>query len=275
MHRSLFVILRDPCNPLAQVMNASDTHAQRIAELEQRVAQLTEQHAAATRELEAFVYAVSHDLRAPLRSLSGFGQALLETIDSGDEKTRHYLDRIQQASRKLSELIDALLALSRISRAEVYCRELDFTQLCHEALDGVQARYPGRSIVHTIAPGLRANGDSRLLRVAMEALLDNAVKFSDNETPVVIEIGQTADGVFFVRDHGVGFEMSYVDKLFKPFQRLHGDNDFPGLGVGLATVQRVLARHNGRAWMTSAPNLGTTAFFTLSAAQGKSAPPST
>jgi signal transduction histidine kinase len=251
-------------------MNSSDSQTQRIAELEQRVAQLTEQNSAAMRELEAFVYAVSHDLRAPLRSISGFGQALLETLDTRDDKARHYLERIQQASRKMSELIDALLALSRISRIEMHPRDFDFTELCIEASNSMKLKHANKFPQIAIAPGLRTFADQRLVRTAIELLLDNAFKFSNN--PPIVEIGQNAEGAFYVRDHGVGFDMAYIDKLFKPFQRLHADTDFPGLGVGLATVQRIIARHNGRIWIIGAPNSGTTVLFTLGLAQGTPAP---
>jgi light-regulated signal transduction histidine kinase (bacteriophytochrome) len=241
---------------------STDTQAARIAHLERQVASLTEQHAAALRELEAFSYAVSHDLRAPLRSLSGFSQALFESSDANDTKTRHYLERIQQASRRMSDLIDALLTLSRVSRAELYSRDVDLSQLCLEAGNAVKAADPARDISIRIEPGLRAQADPRQLRAAIDALLSNAVKFSAKRSNTVVEIGRTSDGAFFVKDNGAGFDMAYVDKLFKPFQRLHAESDYPGIGIGLALVQRIVARHNGRCWMASDRN-GTTAFFTL------------
>jgi signal transduction histidine kinase len=252
----------------------SDPRDLRIATLEREVAQLTEQHAAASRELEAMTYAVSHDLRAPLRSLSGFSQALVETLDGQDVKSRHYLERIQQASRKLSELLDALLALSRIARAELHPRSLDLTQLCVDAAAAAKAKYPERHIAINIAPDLRAFADQRLLRSALDALLENALKFSAKRTHTVIDIGSVAANTFFVADNGVGLDMTYADKLFKPFQRLHLDTEYPGVGLGLALVQRVAARHNGRAWLTSEPDKGTRVLIGLNLAQGTSAPQS-
>jgi signal transduction histidine kinase len=250
--------------------SAAVDHATRIAELERQVATLTEQHASAVKELEAFAYAVSHDLRAPLRSLSGFSQALVESLDTSDEKNRHYLERIKQASAKMSELIDALLNLSRIARADLFPRDVDLTQLCNDTASAVRANAGSRKFKITIAPQLQTIGDQRLLRTVVENLVDNAVKFSARESETVIDIGRTSDGAFYIRDHGVGFDMAHVDKLFKPFQRLHSENDFPGLGMGLATVQRIVARHGGRCWINAAPHAGATAFFVLGP-QGKPA----
>jgi signal transduction histidine kinase len=241
----------------------TDAQSARIAELERQVDQLKEQNASAMRELDAFAYAVSHDLRAPLRSLSGFSQALLEFDASDAGKTRHYLERIQQASRKLSELIDALLSISRVSRADMLCRELDFSKLCSDAAAGVIARYPGRTIQITVAPGLSAFGDPRLTRAAVESLLDNACKFSARQQTASIEVGQMPSGEFYIADNGAGFDPVYTEKLFKPFQRLHSDPQFSGLGVGLATVQRILARHGGRIRIEAKPDAGATAYFVL------------
>jgi light-regulated signal transduction histidine kinase (bacteriophytochrome) len=249
----------------------SDERDGRIEELERQVAQLAERHAAAARELEALVYAISHDLRAPLRSLSGFGQALAETLGTQDEKARHYLDRIQQGSRKLSQLIDALLELSRIARAEMHPRDLDFTQLCEDAMGVVAAKYPDQTVQPSIARNMRVLGDQRMLRLAVEALVDNALKFSAKRRNSEIEIGRTAQGEFFVRDHGAGFAMEYAEKLFRPFQRLHSDADFPGLGIGLAATQRIVTRHNGEIRLESAPEAGTTVFFSLNLAGERSA----
>jgi len=245
----------------------SDTAAQQLAELQARVAQLTEQCDAARRELESFTYAVSHDLRAPLRSLSGFSQALAELPDSNlDPKAQHYLARIQQAGHRISDLIDALLGLSRISRADLQLRRLDFTQLCNEAATTVRARYPGHAMQLTIAPEMSVFGDSRMLRTAMELLLDNAFKFTANRTqPQASVEPMVVDGaeVICVRDNGAGFDMAYADKLFRPFQRLHGDAQFAGLGIGLATVQRILSRHAGRVWAQAAPLQGAQFFLAL------------
>jgi signal transduction histidine kinase len=248
-----------------------DLDSARIADLERQIAELTQQNASATRELDAFAYAVSHDLRAPLRSLLGFSQALLESNASNDgdaAKTRHYLERIQQASRKLSELIDALLSLSRISRAELHCREFDFSQLCREAAAAVLAKNTTRSIEITIVPNQFAYGDQRLVRTAVDLLLDNACKFTALQSAPRIEIGRTAEGEFYIADNGAGFDPVYAEKLFKPFQRLHGEPEFAGIGIGLATVQRIIARHAGTIRIDAKLNGGVTAFFALPAASG-------
>jgi light-regulated signal transduction histidine kinase (bacteriophytochrome) len=238
-------------------------HDKRIAELERQVALLTEQCAAARRELEAFTYAVSHDLRAPLRSLSGFSQALIE-LPSGnvDPKAQHYLNRIQQAGRKMADLMDALLGLSRISRADLQLRQLNFTQLCEEAKNSVSGKFPERTLVTHIASDMTAYGDSRLLRTAMELLFDNAWKFTVQRRDATLSVGQQ-ESIYFVRDNGAGFDMDYADKLFRPFQRLHADAQFTGIGIGLASVQRIIARHGGRVWAEAQPNQGTTVFFSL------------
>ena len=237
------------------------------AELRAQVQQLQQQLASSQRELEAFAYAVSHDLRAPLRSLSGFSQALAELPDGGlDPKAVHYLSRIQQASRKMSELIDALLGLARISRADMQVRSADISAIANESATALREKYAGRSVTVTIAPNLLAQADTRLLRTALDALLDNAFKFTQTHESAQIEVGitETEHGpAFFVRDNGVGFEMNYAEKLFRPFQRLHADERYAGLGTGLATAQRVIMRHGGRIWVHAQPDQGATAFFTL------------
>jgi signal transduction histidine kinase len=240
----------------------------RIAELERQVAHLTEQNANAMRELDAFAYAVSHDLRAPLRSLSGFSQALLEGGEADPLKTRHYLERIQQASRKLSDLIDALLALSRASRAEMHVRDIDFSRLCSDAAATIAAKYADRVVQVTVAPNLAASGDQRLLRTAMELLFDNAWKFTFRQASPTIEIGRTTAGEFYIADNGMGFDPTYAEKLFKPFQRLHAEQQIPGIGIGLATVQRIVSRHGGRIRIDGILNGGATAFFALPPPQG-------
>jgi light-regulated signal transduction histidine kinase (bacteriophytochrome) len=236
--------------------------------LQQQVVSLQQQLAASQRELEAFTYAVSHDLRAPLRSLSGFSQALTELPNTGlDAKAEHYLNRIQQASRRMSELIDALLALARISRADMQIRAVDFSALCNEAAMAMKSKYAGRSVAVDVQPNLHLQADSRLLRAALDALLDNAFKFTSTRETTSITIGyaDTEHGkAYFVRDNGVGFDMSYAEKLFRPFQRLHAEERFSGIGTGLATAQRVVMRHGGRIWAESQIDQGTTVFFILS-----------
>jgi len=237
------------------------------AELERRVAERTRQLEAANRELESFAYAVSHDLRAPLRSMSGFSQILKESAPAGlDEQSRHYLQRIQDASQRMSSLIDDLLGLSRINSSEMTPRPVDLGQVAAEAAAAVRERNPGRDVRLQIAPDMLVRGDARLLRIAMENLLSNAWKYTARSVPAEVEVGvQSSETgpVYFVRDNGVGFDMAYASKLFVPFQRLHPESEFPGSGIGLVTVQRILARHGGRIWAESRPGHGTTFFFTL------------
>lgn len=237
------------------------------AELERRVAQRTEQLEATNRELESFAYAVSHDLRAPLRSMSGFSQLLQENPSEAlDDKSRHYLQRINDASRRMSALIEDLLSLSRISRSELAVRPVDLTQLITEVATTVRERHPDRTVELRIEPDMSVQGDTRLLRIAIENLLDNAWKYTQHTERPQVTVGSQLDEegrVYFVRDNGVGFDMAYSSKLFGPFQRLHADSQYPGTGIGLVTVQRILARHGGRIWVHAELNCGATFYFTL------------
>lgn len=240
------------------------------AELEQRVIERTLQLESANHELEAFAYAVSHDLRAPLRSMSGFSQILYDTAPEGlDDKSRHYLRRIHDASLRMSMLIEDLLSLSRISRAELIARPVSLSQISADAAATVRDHYPGRSVQLTIEPEMMIHGDTRLMRIAMENLLDNAWKYTANTGQASVMVGSqpgehnAAGPVYFVRDNGVGFDMAYSAKLFGPFQRLHAEAEFPGTGIGLVTVQRIVARHGGRIWAEAELNRGATFYFTL------------
>jgi light-regulated signal transduction histidine kinase (bacteriophytochrome) len=232
-------------------------------DLRHHVAQLE----AANRELEAFSYSVSHDLRAPLRSIDGFSQALLEDYAGKlDENGRDSLQRVRAASQRMAQLIDDLLNLSRVSRAGMNRGPVDLSALAHEIADRLRKMQPDRRVEFVIAGGLVAAGDARLLQVALENLLGNAWKFTGKRPEGRIEFGKSEhEGrpAFFVRDNGAGFEMAYVNKLFSPFQRLHGAGDFPGTGIGLATVQRIIHRHGGRVWIEAEADRGTTAYFTL------------
>ena len=238
------------------------------AELEHRVVERTRQLEAANRELEAFAYAVSHDLRAPLRSMSGFSQILQESAPPGlDEKSRHYLQRIHDASVRMSGLIEDLLNLSRIGRSELTARPISLSQVAAEAAAAVRERHPKRDVQLEVAPGLEVNADPRLLRIALENLLSNAWKYTARASRASVSVGVQAGEhgpVYFVRDNGVGFDIKYADKLFVPFQRLHPETEFPGSGIGLVTVQRIIARHGGRVWADAKPDEGATFYFTLS-----------
>ena len=237
------------------------------AELERRVTERTRQLEMANRELDAFAYAVSHDLRAPLRSMSGFSQILQETAPPGlDQKSRHYLQRIHDASVRMSGLIEDLLSLSRVSRTELVRRTINLSDVCAASAATMRDRYPGRDVILDIAPGLEAHGDPRLLRIAIDNLLDNAWKYSAQRPQARINVAaesREGETVYSVRDDGVGFDMAYAGKLFGPFQRMHPESQFSGTGIGLVTVQRIVAMHGGRVWADAATDKGATFFFTL------------
>ena len=236
-------------------------------ELEQRVKARTAELEAVNEELASFAYSVSHDFRAPLRAIDGFSARLTEKYnDQLDEKGRHYLSRIRNAALYMSELIDDLLKLSRINRAEVNLQKVDLSRLAEERIQLLQETEPERRVQVKIAPGLTARGDQALLQAALENLLENAWKFSANETQATIEVGQTTingEEVLFVRDNGVGFNMAYANRLFGAFQRLHGADEFPGTGIGLATVQRIINRHGGKVWAESEVGKGAIFYFTV------------
>jgi PAS domain S-box-containing protein len=238
------------------------------AELEQRVLERTAELQAANRELEAFSYSVSHDLRAPLRTIDGFSQAVLEDYANklGDQG-RDYLNRVRAATQHMGHLIDDLIKLARVARAEIKRETVDLSALAGEVLAALRKSEPGREVECRIEPGLTATGDARLLRVVLDNLLGNAWKFTGRQPRPCIEFGATgsADGApaFFVRDNGAGFDMTYAGKLFGAFQRLHTLSEFPGTGVGLATVQRIVHRHGGRVWAEGAVGKGATFYFTL------------
>jgi PAS domain S-box-containing protein len=219
------------------------------------------------KELEAFSYSVSHDLRAPLRAIDGFSQVLLEDYAQKlDEQGRAHLGRIRKASQRMAQLIDDLLALSRINRTELRHAPVDLSAIAREVAAELGEREPARGIAWEIAPGLVAHGDPHLLRIALGNLLENAWKFTRGRPRASIALGARDGGgerVFFVRDDGVGFDMAYASKLFSPFQRLHPQAEFEGTGIGLVTVQRIVHRHGGRIWAESAVGQGATFLFTI------------
>jgi PAS domain S-box-containing protein len=222
---------------------------------------------AANQELEAFSYSVSHDLRAPLRAIDGFSQALEEDCaERLDETGRHHLERVRSAARYMGQLIDALLRLSRVARMELRRSAVDLSRLARMVARDLQECDSGRKVEFAIAGGVRVTGDAELLCIVMENLLGNAWKFTGKREDARIEFGVETGGgepVYWVRDNGVGFDMRYAGKLFSPFQRLHEAHEFPGTGIGLATVQRVVRRHGGRVWAESAAGQGTAIRFTL------------
>jgi PAS domain S-box-containing protein len=219
-------------------------------------------------ELEAFSYSVSHDLRSPLNTIDGFSRLLGKQLAGhASEKVAHYLSRIQAGVAQMGQLIEGLLSLAQISRMQLQNEAIDLSALARSIVDDLQLRHPERQVLVHIENGLHAHGDGRLVRAVMENLLGNAWKFSSHEVAAEINVGQQLDAarqpVFFVRDNGAGFDMAYADKLFSPFQRLHLVSEFPGTGIGLATVNRVIKRHGGQLWADSAPNCGATFFFSL------------
>ncbi len=229
-------------------------------------------------ELEAFSYSVSHDLRSPLNSINGFSHLLARKLAGTlDTDGAHYLARIQAGSQQMGQLIEGLLALAEVSRTLLGNEPVDLSALARSILDEWQVREPGRHVTVQIEKGLQTRGDARLIRVVMENLLENAWKFTSKTTQAEISVGQKSDAdgqpVFFVSDNGAGFDMVYVNKLFTPFQRLHGVTEFPGLGIGLATVSRVIARHGGRLWAEAMPGQGASFFFTLPGGVVMAAPP--
>ncbi len=236
-------------------------------ELERLVDERTRELQAANQELEAFSYSVSHDLRAPLRAINGFGEVLREDYaDSLDALAHTYLDRMQNAALRMSELIDGLLNLSRVFRTELTLDEVDLSRLAGEVCRLLQEGEPDRVVELSIASDLTATGDETLLRLLLQNLLGNAWKFTANQAAPRIEFGAERHGartIFHIRDNGAGFEMEYAHKLFKPFERLHTEADYAGTGIGLATVRRIIQRHGGEVWAEGAPNHGATVYFTL------------
>jgi PAS domain S-box-containing protein len=222
---------------------------------------------AVNRELEAFSYSVAHDLRAPLRSIDGFSQAILEdNADQLDAEGKSHLARVRAAAQRMARLIDDLLSLSRLSRAEMRRERVDLTHIARTIAERLRETDPARDVEIVVEAGLAAEGDASLLAVVMENLLGNAWKFTGQRSKARVEVGLTSkSGVraYFVRDNGTGFDMAHVSKLFGAFQRLHAASDFPGTGIGLAIVQRIVRRHGGQIWTESQVDRGATFFFTL------------
>jgi light-regulated signal transduction histidine kinase (bacteriophytochrome) len=235
--------------------------------LEQHVAERTAQLQAANKELEAFSYSVSHDLRAPLRHIDGFSQALLEDYaDKLDEEGQGYLREVRGASQEMAQLIDDVLQLARVTRSEMRWEVINLSELAHAIVAELRKRDAGRTVAVQIEEGLSTNGDKRLLRIMLGNLLGNAWKFtSKQEQPEIVFGYEPKDGetVYLVRDNGAGYDMAFADKLFGAFQRLHTADEFEGTGIGLATVQRIVNRHGGRVWAEGAVSKGATFYFTL------------
>jgi len=246
------------------------TEAQAARRLAETRAALVEELERKNQELEAFSYSVSHDLRAPLRAIDGFSRIVLEKADALDPKSRDYLQRVRAAAQRMGELIDDLLELSRVGRAELHRTRVNLSEMARCVLAEL-ARRTGRTVEVRVEDGLYAEADRRLIQIVLENLLGNSWKFTAGVAAPRIEVGAERNDrlpVFFVRDNGAGFDMAYADKLFRPFQRLHGDAEFPGTGIGLATVQRVVDRHGGRVWAEGEVGRGATVRFTLPPPRG-------
>jgi len=236
-------------------------------ELEARVARRTTELEAANKELEAFSYSVSHDLRAPLRAVNGFADIVLRDYGSQlPEKGRHFLERVRNGGQQMGQLIDDLLAFARLNRQPVSRRPVNTIKLVQEVLEAPNLCEKGRRIEMQVGELPPCQGDPTLLRQVWINLISNAVKYSRGREPAIVEIGgesKEGEDLYFVRDNGVGFDMQYAHKLFGVFQRLHRADEFEGTGVGLAIVQRIVHRHGGRVWVDAAPNRGATFFFTI------------
>ena len=237
------------------------------AELEQRVSERTAQLAYTNKELEAFCYSVSHDLRAPLRSIDGFSQALIDDFPKEvPEEAQRYLKRIRAATQRMAQLIEDLLNLSRVSRSELHRQTVDVAEVARQVASELQQREPARRVEVSVWDGMHAHADPRLLRAALDNLIGNAWKFTARSAAPRIEVGMLRDGgrsIYFVRDNGAGFDMAYANKLFGAFQRLHAATEYAGTGIGLATVQRIVHRHGGRIWADGKVGKGAVFFFTL------------
>ena len=238
-------------------------------ELERRVKERTAQLEAANKELEAFSYSVSHDLRAPLRSIDGFSSALVEDYgDCLDNQGKDYLQRVRTASQRMAQLIDDLLNLSRVSRSEICKEKVNLSNMAQEIMAEFQQDEPDKNVKFNYTSDLVVEGDMRLLRIMMENILGNAWKFTSKNLSASIEFGlhtkeKNGKSVFYIRDDGAGFDMAYANKLFGPFQRLHSPEEFSGTGIGLATVARIINRHGGKVWAEGELEKGSTFYFSL------------
>jgi len=251
------------------------TRERELRDVNARLEATVHEQALLNRELEAFSYSVSHDLRAPLRSIDGFAQALREDWgDKLDETAQDHLSRVRNAAQRMGRLIDDLLKLSRLTRAQIQRTDVDLSQLAREVAAELTERNPARAVTWAIADGLRAWCDPDLARIVLENLLGNAWKFTSKTPNARVEftaLPDTHTRTFVVRDNGAGFDMRYVDKLFAPFQRLHGEREFPGTGIGLATVQRIVHKHGGEVRTEAHVGAGAAFYFTFEATAGSEA----
>ncbi|MBA3554776.1 MAG: response regulator [Gemmatimonadales bacterium] len=264
---AVFVELAKKTELLRRQTDLLRTSEQEAREMAAELAELVRDLEHKNRELESFSYAVSHDLRAPLRRIDSFSKAIAESQGERlDDTGRRFLDRVREASREMSQLIDDVLHLSKVTRAELRDQEVDLSALVALIAGRLREAEPAREVELKVRPGVAVTGDGQLLRIALENLLANAWKFTARRPGARIEFGQTQIGgepTYFVRDNGAGFDMAYVERLFGPFQRLHLATEFPGSGIGLATVQRIIHRHGGRVWAEGMVGQGATFHFTI------------
>ncbi|WP_243373057.1 PAS domain-containing sensor histidine kinase [Geotalea sp. SG265] len=262
-----FIGIRGSNRDISDRKRAEDEIRLLNEELEGRVLKRTAQLEASNRELEGFCYAISHDLRAPLTRLEGYSRALLEDCcESLDNQGRAYAECIQRNSIQLKEVIDILLELTMLTRGDLQVEEVNLSEMCLAIMEDLQLTYAGRIIQWLVAPEVAAKGDKRLLMLALRNLLDNACKYTAKHQQATIEFGVVEHKkrrVYFIRDDGAGFDMKFAKKLFKPFERMHHPEEFSGLGIGLATVQRIIHRHGGRIWAEGEIEKGATFFFNL------------
>lgn len=265
-----FQLQTDRADEIGELSRHFDAMTRALRNSFAQVERSNEELTTLNRELESFSYSVSHDLRAPLRSMDGFSLALLEDYgDRIDDEGRDHLQRIRAASQRMGRLIDDLLGLSRVTRAELNLRPVDMSAMAREIADTLSRQKPARHVRWEIADGIVVQADRALLQVALQNLMENAWKFTGKTAEPLIRVGAERQGdhlVGHVADNGAGFDMAYVSRLFGAFQRLHHEAEYPGTGIGLATVQRVFRRHGGDVWVQAAPGRGATFYFSLKGA---------
>lgn len=236
-------------------------------ELEKRVLERTSELEGSLKEMESFCHSVSHELRAPIARIEGFCNLLDECLESDDQKgVRHCAERLGHSSQRIRAVIDALLSMHRLGRADMHIEPVNLSDIASQALDELLNREPTRRLRLSIAPDVIVQGDRRMLGICLQNLLENAVKYTGKTVQPAIEFGvvhSSGDPVYFVRDNGAGFDMAFANRLFQPFSRLHNDAEFTGSGIGLATVQRIVERHCGQIWAEASPGKGATFYFTL------------